>query len=112
MRSKTWIGIGSLLFAVCFIIGGLHYLQNYDAAYYTKVDNTKIAALPADEDMKYEYTLDCYNQSGKRRKLKFKTSRELKEGAYLLLEVRAFGVHSWEEVFYDDLPQKVQEKIK
>jgi len=43
--------------------------------------------------------------------LSFKTSRQLKEGAYLRLQVRSFGVHAWEEVSYDDLPEKVQNKI-
>ena len=58
--------------------------------------------------MKYEYTLDCYNETGKKRELKFKTSRELKEDAFLKLEVKTFGVHSWEEVQYNELPEKVQ----
>ena len=38
----------------------------------------------------------------------FKTSRELKEDAFLKLEVKTLGVHSWEEVQYDELPKKVQ----
>ena len=59
-------------------------------------------------NMKYEYTLDCYNENGKKRELKFKTSRELKEDAFLKLEVKTFGVHSWEEVQYNELPEKVQ----
>ena len=58
--------------------------------------------------MKYEYTLDCYNENGKKKELKFKTSRELREDAYLLLEVRVLGVHTWKEVQYSELPEKVQ----
>ena len=34
--------------------------------------------------------------------------RELKEDAFLKLEVKTFGVHSWEEVQYNELPEKVQ----
>lgn len=44
----------------------------------------------------------------KKRELKFKTSRELKEDAFLKLEVKTFGVYSWEEVQYNELPEKVQ----
>lgn len=62
--------------------------------------------------MKYQYTLDCYDQNGNKRELNFKTFRELREGAYISLEVRSLGVHKWEEVQYNDLPQKVQEKIQ
>lgn len=62
--------------------------------------------------MKYEYTLDSYNKNGKKRSLDFKTSRLLKEGAYISLEVKSIGVHKWEEVKYNDLPQKVQDKLK
>ena len=32
----------------------------------------------------------------------------LKEDAFLKLEVKTFGVHSWEEVQYNELPEKVQ----
>ena len=67
-----------------------------------------ISLRPALRNMKYQYTLDCYNENGKKRELKFKTSRELKEDAFLKLEVKTFGVHSWEEVQYNELPEKVQ----
>lgn len=94
------------------LVGALYYMENQDAFYYTKVDNNRIQELPSDEDMKYEYTLDCYGKSGNKRELKFKTSRKLKEGAFLSLEVRSFGVHKWQEIQYNDIPQKVKEKIK
>ena len=58
--------------------------------------------------MKYEYTLDSYNENGKKKEIKFKTSRELKEDAYLMLEVRILGVHSWKEVQVNELPEKVK----
>lgn len=58
--------------------------------------------------MKYEYTLDCYNEKENKKEMKSKTSRELKEGAFLKLEVKTFGVHNWEEVQYGELPEKVQ----
>ncbi len=77
--------------------------------YYTKIDNSKIKLLPATEDMKYEYTLTCYNEQGKSREIKFKTIRQLREGAYLKLEfLNIAGVRNWEEVQFDELPEKVR----
>jgi len=64
--------------------------------------------ISATDEMKYEYTLDCYNENGKKKEIKFKTSRELKEDAYLMLEVRTFGVHTWKEVQTNELPEKVK----
>lgn len=111
MKGKIVIVIATVSIAAC-LAGGLVYLENLNAHFYTKIDNSRIQELSWEEDMKYEYTLDCYNKNGKKRELKFKTSRQLREGAYLLLEVRSLGVHKWEEVNYNDLPPKVQEKIK
>lgn len=113
MKCKTII-ITIVLCLLCCVVGGVWYLQGYENVYYTKIDNTKVQEVSANSDssdLKYEYTLDCYNKDGKKRNLKFKTFRILKEDAYLLLEVRALGVHKWEEVQYNDLPQKVQEII-
>lgn len=97
------------IIAILICIGAFYFLENYNEVYYTKIDNTKIKTVSATDNMKYEYTIDCYNQKGKKRELKFKTSRELKEGAYISLEVRAIGVHSWKEVGENELPQKVIE---
>ena len=83
------------------------------AVYYTKIDNTRVEKISANDDMKYQYTLDCYNENGKIIELKFKTSRELRKNAYLKLEVMLLtGVHSWEEVQYNELPDKVKANYK
>ena len=43
----------------------------------------------------------------------FDTSRVLRDGAYLRLEIAAFrGVISWEEVAWAELPAAVQSKLK
>ena len=112
MKSKTLIIVGTVLFLVCCAAGGLYFLENHKGVYYSQIDNTKMKELSTSDDMRYEYTLECYNKSGKKKKLKFKTSRELREDAYILLEVRALGVHRWEEVQYDELPAKVQKKYQ
>lgn len=112
MKGRIFATIAIVLVLAGCLAGILNHLENYDEYFYTKIDNSRIRELSSSEDMKYEYTLDCYSKNGKKRKLSFKTSRQLREGAYLSLEVRAGGVHKWEELHYNDLPQKVQEKIK
>ena len=92
--------------AICGI--AFYFLENYESVYYTQIDNTKIQSISATDEMKYEYTLDCYNENGNKKEIKFKTSRELREDAYLMLEVRTFGVHSWKEVQANELPEKVR----
>ena len=93
--------------AICGIV--FFMMENYESVYYTQIDNTKIQSISATDDMKYEYTLDCYNENGKKKEIKFKTSRELKEDSYLKLEVMVTrGVKSWEEVQVNELPEKVK----
>ena len=61
------------------------------------------------DDMKYQYTLTVYNKNGKEKEVQFKTSRELREGAYLELDVMQMrGVVNWREVQIDDLPDEVK----
>ncbi len=92
--------------AICGI--AFYFLENYESVYFTQIDNTKIQSISATDEMKYEYTLDCYNENGNKKEIKFKTSRELREDAYLMLEVRTFGVHSWKEIQANELPEKVR----
>lgn len=106
MKEKLGIIIGTILFiGLCGCV--FFYMESYDKIYYTRIDNTKIEKLSSKE---YEYQLVSYDKNGKKKKLKFKTSRELRNTAFLELEVRILGVHSWKEVEYQELPIKVQEK--
>ncbi len=109
IKGKILAGIGIILvIAVFFIVFWLLFYQ--ESTYYTKIDNTKVEQLNSG-DMRFEYTLDAYNEKGNSKEITFKTSRELKEDAYLKLDVMLTrGVKSWEEVQYDELPDKVQEK--
>lgn len=95
-----------IIIAVCIV--GAYFIEGYEKVYYTQIDNNKVQTLSATDNMKYEYTLDCYDENGKKKELKFKTSRELREDAYLKLEVRSIGVHSWEEIEENSLPNKVK----
>lgn len=112
MKGKSFIVIGIVLICVGCAAGGLYYFENYEKTYYSKIDNTRVTELQTSDSMRYLYTLDCYDESGKKKELKFKTSRVLKEGAYILLDVRLLGVHRWAEVQYYELPQPVQHVIR
>jgi len=111
MEGKLFVIVGTTCFIICCFIG-LYRLENYKAIYYTKINNNKVKELSKADDMKFEYNLPCYNKSGRRKRLKFKTKRELREGAYLLLEVRSLGIYSWKEVQLSELPAKVKRKLK
>ena len=51
------------------------------------------------------------NRQLEEKEIKFKTSRELREDAYLeLTYMMTRGVSNWKEVQYDELPDKVQDK--
>ncbi len=99
-----------LAILLAMVICGLAYyfLEYHQSVYYTQVDNTKAEKISASDEMKFEYTLDCYNENGKKKSISFKTSRELREDAYLMLELTVIGVHAWKEVQYDELPGEVK----
>ena len=101
--------VAIIAIAICGV--ALYMFEYSEDVYYTQIDNTKIEKVSSDDDMKYKYTLKCYKENGKEKEIAFKTSRELREDAYLKIEyMEISGVHAWEEVGYDDLPEKVQEK--
>ena len=97
------VAVAIAIFVITFLI-----MENYETIYYTQIDNSRIEKISSSDDMKYEYTLDCYNEKGKQKEIKFKTNRELRGAAFLMLEVRIIGVHSWKEVQYNELPEKVK----
>lgn len=100
----------ALIVAIALLGIAIYFMEFSESVYYTQIDNSKVTYISVTDNMKYEYNLDCYNEKGKKKKIKFKTSRELRERAFLKLEVRALGVHTWEEVSFDELPSKVKEK--
>lgn len=112
MKGKLISAAVIILIVVCGLVGALIYFENYEKVYYTQVDNSKIQKLSGSSDMAYEYTLDCYSENGSKKEWSFKTKKELKEGAYLSLEIRSAGVYKWEEVSFDELPQTVREKYQ
>lgn len=120
---KNWlIGLGIAVVIVwgLLVVYSLLTAGSFDTLYYTQIDNTKLSQAPhkggpidlsGNGGMEYSYTLPSYDKDGKQEDVTFGVSRELREGAFLCLTVRsAWGVISWAEVQYEDLPPAVQEQ--
>lgn len=95
------------------------FIAGDGATYYTQIDNTRITennssggVIDLKGGMAYSYTLICYNAKGKQEQITFGTDRELREGAFLRLEVVPLrGVVDWAEVQYEELPQAVKDAL-
>ena len=99
----------AVIIVIALLVGAYYFLVVHKDQYYTQIDNMKMEEISGTDDMKYQYTLTAYNKNGKEKEVQFKTSRELREGAYLELEVMQFrGVYGWKEVQIDDLPEDVK----
>ncbi len=99
----------AIILVIALMIGAYYFLVVHKDLYYTKIDNTKIEEVSGSGDMNYQYTLEAYNKNGKEKEVQFKTSRELREGAFLELDVMQMrGVVNWREVQENDLPDDVK----
>lgn len=99
----------AVIIVIALMVGAYYFLVIHKDQYYTQIDNTKIEEVSGSGDMKYQYTLTAYNKNGKEKEIKFKTSRELREDAYLELEVMQIrGVVNWREVQQDELLEDVK----
>ena len=97
------------IIVIALIFGAYYILFVHKDIYYTQIDNTKIEQISNTDDMKYQYTLMAYNKNGKEKEIQFKTTRELREDAYLELEVMSIrGVINWKEVQEEELPDDVK----
>lgn len=112
IKGKITVAIGIIVF-ILFLYGIYYLLVIQNSEYYTQIDNSKVESLSTTDNMKYQYTLTAYDEKGKKKEVTFKTNRELREDAYLKLEVMLTrGVTNWEEVQFDEMPKEVQEKYK
>lgn len=112
IKGKIAVVIGIIVF-ILFLYGIYYLLVIQNSEYYTQIDNSKVESLSTTDNMKYQYTLTAYDEKGKKKEVTFKTNRELREDAYLKLEVMLTrGVTNWEEVQFDEMPKEVQEKYK
>ena len=110
LKEKLPIIIGVILFIILCGIA-YYYIFEKDYIFYTQIDNTKLSELAKSSSMKYEYNLAMYDENGERKNISFKTSRQLKEGAYLKIKYYPIsGVNKWEEVTTEYLPEKVKLK--
>ncbi|MFJ7951961.1 YxeA family protein [Lysinibacillus sp. NPDC096418] len=117
---KVYIGVGAVFI---LFVGALVVLMTVDFnrinkdTYYVqvttdgeleeyKLNTGKIAET-------YWYELPSYDESGKERTLKFSATKNLRKDAYLKLYVKGGkGVSSYDEVQFDEIPTKAQEKLK
>lgn len=106
---KSKISIITGIAAFVLLCGIAYYLLVVESSfYYTKIDNSKVEPLSTGTDMKYQYTLACYQENGMEKEIKFKTKKKLKEGALIKMKVMITrGVISWQEISYQELPSKV-----
>lgn len=123
--SKRAIITVCVIVAIVTAIGAFGWFVMSDSAksfYYVQVDNAKISDLEPEGrsgvfdpngGMSYSYTLSAYDKDGKTTEISFGTERQLREGAYLSLEVLPIrGVVEWKEVRFDELPLKVQDRLR
>lgn len=119
MTKKIITGGIAVIFAgfICFcgwlILGG-------GSTYYTQIDNSSIKAsgseegvinLSGDGGLDFSYTLAAYDEKGREKEITFGASKELREGAFICLQVMPVrGVLNWREVSYEELPAAVQER--
>lgn len=111
---KDKLCLATLIIIFITLCGLAYYFLVYQTKeYYVQIDNTKVELLTTTDNMKYCYTLTAFDEAGKEKEIEFKTTRELREGAYLKLDVMAFrGVVSWNEVQKEELPDRVKEVYK
>ena len=99
----------AVIIVIALAVGAYYFLIVHKDLYYTQIDNTKIEEISGSDDMKYQYTLTAYNKNGKEKEVQFKTSRELRENAYLELDIMQMrGVVNWREVQQNELPDDVK----
>lgn len=107
-KKNVLIGVGIAVLVVLYV-GFAIFVGTGGTDYYTKIDNAKVKEIAPHGEMNYSYTLISCNENGTKRDVSFETSKILKDGAYLRLEVAPIrGVVNWEEVEYTELPSAVQ----
>ncbi len=75
-----------------------------------QIDNANVAKNAKNE---YEYNLTAYDEHGKMQDVKFTAYKELREDAFLRLDLMWLrGVVYWEEVQYDQLPLDVKPRYQ
>jgi len=87
--------------------------------YYIKIDNACISenessggVVNLESSEPYLYKLEAVNAAGDKTEIEFGASRELRQDAFLKLDLQPIrGVVGWSEVSEDSLPRKVEEAL-
>ena len=87
--------------------------------YYIKIDNACISenessggVVNLESSEPYLYKLEAVNAAGDKTEIEFGASRELRQDAFLKLDLQPIrGVVGWSEVSEDSLPRKVEESL-
>lgn len=123
MSKGKALGLAAVL--VVIILGaGFFYLgfcTNLLAGgtYYTKIDNAHVAENDSTGDVihlkssePFVYQLPAANQDGHKIEASFGAAHELRQDAYLKLNLEPLrGVVYWEEVLPEDLPSKAADVL-
>ncbi len=109
------LGAAILVLLGFFLLLGIFYQFTTDNTqnYFVQIDNTQVSEITPHGGMNYRYTLRAFDVAGAEKEIDFDTSRILKEGAFVCLEVAPVrGIISWSEVDYSELPDIVQKEYK
>lgn len=109
--------IGGAVLVLAVAIGGMGVLFQATGenavSYYSRIDNNLVEPITPHGGMNYRYSLVVYGEDGGEKQLDLDTSRVLKDGAFIRIEVAPLrGVISWEEIQYGQLPAAVQGKYE
>lgn len=111
--------IAVVLVAVLFAVASQTNLL-LSGDYFVKIDNAHISkndstggVIHLTPNEPYVYELDAVNESGDKAKIDFGVSRELRQDAFLKLELQPIrGVVTWSEVSAEELPPKAAEAFQ
>ena len=113
MRTRTILLLTIWFVIIIIAMLGLFYLTFYtESTCYTQIDNAKLVDITPRGGMYYRYELTAWDEKGSERSLTFETSRILRDGAYLQVQVAPLrGVTDWTEIQPDDVPAAAWESL-
>lgn len=116
---KKWkvllISIGAAALTVGIAFWGMGKIfqttSEHTTYYYGRIDNSNVSEIAPHGGMNYQYALHVYSESGEGKDMTLDTSRVLRDGAFIRIEVAPLrGVISWAEMLLDELPNAVRVK--
>lgn len=120
MKKLTVTIIISIVVGVAAVAFTLFKITSWaeGSSYYTQIANHSVEINENGRDgvidfnggLPYIYSLPAFNENGEKQMISFGATRELREGAFIHLTVVPIrGVIRWEEVYFEDMPEAVQE---